>query len=236
MTETTTAPGAAEQDSEEAVGAAVRHPDGVRRLLISSPKGGSTKTTTARNIAVLAALDGLRTATVDFDRQKSLTEWWSIRPEAAVPITHYDAAFEDAEDVADISDADIVVIDTPPGIEDHPTAMRTLLRMAHLVLVPTLQNDDDIKSVIPWMRFLRSQGVNAAFLIGAASRRTLSLDQAKRRLVAAGRLCPIEIPRYEDVPQSARVGLGVAEVRRARGADDFRGVWSFVRSELGFSS
>jgi Mrp family chromosome partitioning ATPase len=48
---------------------------GVRHLLVSSPKGGTGKTTDSQNIAVLAAQDGLLVAVGDFDPQQSLEHW-----------------------------------------------------------------------------------------------------------------------------------------------------------------
>src|SRR3712207_660745 len=67
---------------------------GVRRLLVSSPKGGTGKTTASRNLAVLAAQDGLRVAAVDFDPQQSLGHWWSRRPKAAAPVMYFEATAE----------------------------------------------------------------------------------------------------------------------------------------------
>src|SRR5689334_14341351 len=63
-------------------------------LLLSSAKGGSAKTTTARNLAVIAAQAGLRVATIDLDGQESLTRWWKKRPDEAPAIQHYRVPIE----------------------------------------------------------------------------------------------------------------------------------------------
>src|SRR5690349_20440753 len=52
----------------------------VKRVLVSSPKGGSGKTELSKGLAVAAAMSGLNVAVVDFDPQKSLFEWWQRRP------------------------------------------------------------------------------------------------------------------------------------------------------------
>ena len=54
------------------------------KLLTTSPKGGVGKTSASRNIAVAAARDGFRVATLDCDPQGSLTKWWGRRPDASV--------------------------------------------------------------------------------------------------------------------------------------------------------
>lgn len=45
----------------------------VKRLVFSAPKGGCGKGTIARNLAALAAHEGLTVATADLDPQASLT-------------------------------------------------------------------------------------------------------------------------------------------------------------------
>jgi chromosome partitioning protein len=205
----------------------------VRRLLVSSPKGGTGKTTASRNLAVLAAQDGLRVAAVDFDPQQSLGHWWSRRPKAAAPVTYFEAAAEMAADIGEIDGHDLVVIDTPPGVEFQPAAIRALVKAAHFVLVPTNQYSPDLASVEEWMRFLKEEGAPAAYLLGNTHRRTKSFEDAKRRLVRSGRLCPIDVPHYEDIPATNELGIGIVEVKGGKGSDDYRGVWDFVRGELG---
>ncbi len=37
----------------------------------------------------------------------------------------------------------------------------------------------------------------------------------------------------EDIKETVTLGLGVLELAKANGVEDYRGVWAFVRSELG---
>src|SRR3954471_16037088 len=55
-----------------------------RWLVCASGKGGTGKTTTALNLATIAAAVGLRVALIDMDDQRTLSEWHSMRP-AGVP-------------------------------------------------------------------------------------------------------------------------------------------------------
>lgn len=206
-----------------------------KRLLVAGPKGGIGKTTLARNMAVAAALDGLAVATLDLDAQRSLTKWYGKRPVDMAPITHFEAGMvvQDVKDaMAGIVGFDIVIIDTPPSIEDHPEAFAILAASADLILVPTGQSDDDLDSVRPWMRFLRKTRSEAAFVLNRVNPRTRSFTEAKSILVTDGRVCPIEIPTYEDISNASSQGVGTLELKDGKGREYVAGVWAFTRSEL----
>lgn len=207
-----------------------------RWLIISTAKGGSGKTTTARNLAVAAAHEGLRVLVVDTDAQQALARWAARRPEQAPPMTCEAIALTELEthlDRLDALEADVVIVDTPPGVESSPGQMQALLRKADLVLVPVQPSDDDIESAAPWMELLMRLEVPAHFLLNRVRRGSKSLDEAKLSLLeTGGRLAPIEIRDLEDIRRSARAGIGVMELRSGNGADDFRSVWAFARSEL----
>lgn len=49
----------------------------MKAILIANPKGGSGKTTLSTNIAGYLAAHGQRVAILDWDRQKSATQWLS---------------------------------------------------------------------------------------------------------------------------------------------------------------
>jgi len=206
-------------------------------LVITSAKGGSGKTTTARNLAVFAAHAGLSVATMDCDLQASLTGWFSRRPDGAPAIAHYRVPMEDVPDALAVVDArndiDLVVVDTPPGVEAYPKSVRELLRIADFVLVPSGQGGPDIASVVEWMHFVNREGPRAAFLLNRTKRNAGSFERAKLQLIEVGSLCPFDVRDLEDIQATHDVGLGVLELRGANGVDDIRGVWTFIRNEMG---
>lgn len=216
--------------------AVLRKTDRMRRLLISSPKGGSGKTHFSRNLAVAAALEGYAVATGDLDSQRSLTKWWSKRPSGAVGIAHYSAEMPDAEDLlAEVSGYDLFVIDTPPGIENHPSQIKALIMAADVVLIPSQVYIDDLESVVEWMRLVQSMEKRGVFLLNRVNRRARSLLFARRRLMAVGPLCPLEVPQYESFAEAAAAGISVLEIRGAQGAEDILAVWHHMRGELGLA-
>jgi len=205
------------------------------RVVLSSPKGGSGKTGTCRNLAVAAALESLKVATVDFDPQKTLTNWWQKRPGEAADIEHFAANIVDVDAVLEgVTDFDIVFFDTAPSVEDHLDEMKKLLVPADLVIVPTKQSEDDLDSVLPWMTVLRRFQPNSCFLLNAVKPKTKIFQLARNRIVKTGHpVCPIEIPDYIDFEEAARIGISVLELRQAKGQEQVEGVWNFVRASLG---
>jgi chromosome partitioning protein len=201
-------------------------------LLTASPKGGTGKTTFSKNIAVVAVHMGYRVSVIDFDRQGTLSKWWARRPDHMPHIEHYQAPLEGAAEIGEIDGYDILVVDTPPGIEDHPDAMLALIQAAALVIVPTGPGWDDRESVIPFMRFLRERKIRAAFLLNGVKKGTKLADEARRALLAVGPMCPMEVRDLTDIMGSSPLGLGVVEIRDARGGEDFLSVWHFIRNEL----
>jgi chromosome partitioning protein len=205
-------------------------------LIITSAKGGSGKTTTARNIAVLAAHAGLSVATIDCDMQASLTAWFERRPGEAPTLDHYKVPMGDIVDamaeIDDRQDLDLIVVDTPPGVESHPQPIRELMRRSDFIIIPSGQGDPDLESVIEWMRFVRREGRRAAFLLNRTKRSAGSLERAKLKLIEEGHLCPFDVRDLEDIQATHGMGLGVLEIRGASGIEDVRGVWAYVRNEL----
>lgn len=206
-------------------------------LVMSSAKGGSGKTTTARNLGVFAAHAGLSVGTIDLDIQGTLTNWYTRRPEQAPGIQHFCVPIGDLqaaiETIGNRNHFDLIIVDTPPGVEATPTGTRVLLRKADFVLVPTGQGGPDIDSVIEWMSFIHREGRKAAFVLNRTKRNAGSFERAKLRLIEIGSLCPVDIRDLEDIQATHDNGLGVLEVRGANGVQDLRGVWAFVRNEMG---
>jgi len=207
----------------------------MKRILVASSKGGGGKSTLTRNLAVAAAADGLQVAMLDFDIQRTLTAWYGRRPEGIAEIAHFEArmSVDDVTEAMGIEGFDVLIIDTPPSIEDHPEEFRILMRAADFVLIPTGQTADDLHSVQPWMAHVRSTGAKAAFVLNRVKPRTKSFVDARNRLARVGPLCPVELPDFEDVPATSELGLGLLELKRAKGADHLSSIWAFVREQAG---
>lgn len=208
-------------------------------VVISASKGGVGKTSVARALAVAAAHAGLQVAMVDLDPQKSLRDWWSERPDAAPQI----AMFEDVGlgnvqaflDVAREQPLDIIIVDTPPGVEAAPEQMEAVLKAADLVLVPSQHGPPDVMAATRWLEHLNVLGVSrfAAVLNRIQHNVKTNTNTARLKLNAAGPLVPVEIPQYEVFNDSFGLGVGPQEIARSPATDYVEGLWAFVRREIG---
>jgi chromosome partitioning protein len=60
---------------------------------------------------------------------------------------------------------------------------------------------------------------------------------ARNRVVGSGyQACPVEVPDYTDIATAGNQGIGILELRGAKGRDHMSGVWGFVRASVGLSS
>jgi len=210
-----------------------------KRIVVASGKGGSGKTTTVRNLAVAAVHADLAVTTVDLDESPTLTAWWKQRPDTLPSVEHMTAPIDQFDgdlraEIEAVQGCDLLVVDTPPSLTAYPQHARGLIRAADLVLVPCQQYDEDLDAVAAWVSLVRDLGTQSLVLLNRTQRRESSFEAAKRRLVKLAKLCPIDIPHFADVPKTFARGLGVAEVRGAKGGADYEAVMDHIRNEMGF--
>jgi chromosome partitioning protein len=218
-----------------------------RWITAQSPKGGVGKTTCILNLAEFAVHEDLKVVLLDTDLQRSLTKWHTRRPAEAKQLIMVSRPLREVrqaiEEIASIPDVDVVLVDTPPAIEYLPDETKILTQKSDLVLVPSTTGAADVESVAGWMDYLRTTGTFAAFVINRAMMRassrghdeggsigTLSYREAQRQLNKIGMLCPMPVRQFEDINNTHRYGVGVAEIKGAKGAEDFEALWHFCRN------
>jgi chromosome partitioning protein len=174
---------------------------------------------------------------LDLDPQQGLTGWYAVRPEEAVAIPNITVPLSDLPSamfqVSELGDLDLVIADTPPGVDASPAEMRSLILMADLVLVPTGQGAGDLRSVIEWMHFIQREGRPSAFVLNLTARGAGSFERAKQRLIEVAELCPFDVRLYESIRVSDEIGLGILEMKGSNGVADFRGVWTYALNAMG---
>lgn len=207
----------------------------MKRILVLSPKGGSGKSHLTRQLAVAAALDGLRVATADLDPQRTLTKWIQRRPSEAVSLTHYPVIWEDANLLVDkdgLESCDLLVIDTPPSIEERPAQVKRLVTGVDLILVPARPTYDDVESAAPFIAEIRSLGRPVVTVLNAVVPR-VNVNHEKSILIDAGDVCPVELRQRTDYARAAARGLSIPDLPRHVAAEEVNAVWRFVRRQLG---
>lgn len=213
-------------------------------ILVTANKGGTGKTTTSINIAVAAAYEGRSVCAIDFDPQRNLTDWGKQRTKNAAecpPIVVIPAALDDYRSaVANASEQyDVVVIDTPPGVQESAVAITGLTRMASIVIVPTGLGWMQLKSVVPYAKTLREvKGVRPTFLLNNIdSRRARSeLADVTDSLRKIGKASGTPIPLASEMERCTTEGKSLLDVTgRSRfepGCEAIRNLWSYVKQEV----
>ena len=175
---------------------------------------------------------------MDFDKQGTLAKWQARRDKTRMTYPNFVATEVVSADLKDwravlgkARERAIVIIDTPPSVEDHIDSIYGLTKAASFVIVPTGTSIDDLDSVVPWMRALGERSVHAAFCLNKVNRRTNSFLQAKARLLKVGPVSPVEIPALEDIHVPAANGLSVLDHVKARGLNSFESMWDYVKRE-----
>lgn len=112
--------------SAAAPGAMLRRSGSPLAIVACVGKGGSGKSTTATNLAVIARQSGLRTAIIDADPQQSSFVWKCVRASGDIPVCRCGPdALEDAIEAARRADIDLLFIDMPPDWRHVPCVMPT---------------------------------------------------------------------------------------------------------------
>ena len=206
----------------------------VRLLTILGPKGGVGKSTIATNMLVSARLDGIEAAGLDLDSQRSLAGWAETRaasgrePVCTVVegrVTDWNVALPDAE---------LVVVDTPPGLEseEHVAALRELAMRSDLVLVPALPEGPSLTRLVTIPAELGTIGAAIVFVLNRVVKGRVRLPQARAFLAEHGELCPIEIPSREQVHWATDAGSTVAEEPGSGGREEMLALWGFVAGRV----
>lgn len=193
-------------------------------LVLHTPKGGSGKSTIAREIAVAASAE-LKVAMADLDPQGTTSGWYQRR-EASVPALVKVDPLRPPTALIEAG-VDLLVIDTPPG---QPTFIRDLLSRADVVLVPVRPTPDDLLAAAAIAASL-AQHPGWAFVLSQVPPRTRLLASALRQLAALGRVSPVQLTFRADFPAAAISGQAAVEFT-GKAAEEGLGLWRYAQTML----
>jgi chromosome partitioning protein len=199
-------------------------------------KGGSGKSTTATNLAVIARQAGLRTAIIDADPQQSSFVWKCVRASGDIPVCRCGAdALEDAIEAARRAGIELLFIDMPPDWRHVPA----VARHADLILITMRPTLFDLKVTGVLIPILNSANSSFAVILnGAPPLRELGespmVRQARDALADIGpRLWRRQITHRVTVPYATVRGATVVETEpEGLAAQEFRALRNAVRHDL----
>lgn len=191
-----------------------------RIISIVSNKGGVGKTTLSVNLAAAAEIAGLRTAIIDLDPQSSAELWKDVRGEKGPSVYGVKwGRLKEAVKAAEADGFDLVIIDTPPKIED---AITPAAKLADFCLIPVVPSAPDLQAIGATMALFDRFNVQAAVVLNACPN-SAGLKAGARAVVQKAYdfpLCPIEIGRRVDFVHAHAEGKGVVEFAPAGKAAD----------------
>jgi len=197
-------------------------------ILVLSPKGGSGKSTITRTLAAAAAHDGFAVTTLDTDPQGTVAFWISLR-EQLEGVPRIDGRTIPIERAASIAvSSGILFVDTPTAIEAYPDAVRELILISDLVLIPSQPLPDDVKSVTPAMTMVRGLRKPAMYVLNRVRTGVKELEVSRARLAQSGDVAGSALPDSVVVVRAMGSGYGPTEVT-GRGADESALLWQEVK-------
>ena len=203
-------------------------------IAVVAQKGGVGKTTVSQCLAVEALRQGLATALIDADPQRSATEWGEQREAAGIgaPTVLPLGSKSLASIIADLKKrgAAFVVIDTPPH---SAPAINAALGVSTGAVMVTRPNPMDVRALeATWAIVSRMNKPSAAVFT-----QTPPGTRAKALMLAKGRLdelgipsCPTPLTYTLSFPYAQAEALAVQEREpTSKARAEIAEVWSWLR-------
>ncbi|MDX2342191.1 ParA family protein [Micrococcus sp. M4NT] len=165
-------------------------------IAVVNVKGGVGKTTVSVHLAAALHELGVPVSLWDADPQGSATQWLDAAAQTApVPIPYSPVNLDALRSTP--APADVLVIDTPPGLMD---VQRAVLARSQFVIVPTQQGGADLTQALRTAAALEAAGMPHAVLVNRAAKPTISHREASTEMDAAeAAVLETSIPQRESI-------------------------------------
>ncbi len=204
--------------------------------MIAKQKGGSSATTVARELDVVAAAAGQRVVFIDLDPQGTLRGWWNRRTEGVdgepnpALATPAPAQMVEALDQLRSAGVELCIIDTPPSVHAF---LGSVMRLTDLILLPTRPTTDDLDALPAVLDLVEAAGRPFAFVVTQSpAGKSRLYDEAVPVLAQRGRVAP-PLRLRADFPVAAASGRTATELApKGKAAEEVHALWRFVLADL----
>ena len=197
----------------------------IRRILVSNAKGGCGKTTLATNIASYYAASGQIVRLFDYDTQSSSVHWKNRRSQQHAHINVVDAARRTGNHMTRSwqmrvpLETDVVVIDTPAGIDGSELA--SMLQEGDLLIIPVLPSPIDIQATAYFIKDLlligkaRKKQVRIAVVANRVRKNTLMYHALERFLFSLKLPFVCSLRDTQFYSKAIENGIGILDIKTA---------------------
>jgi len=213
-------------------------------VTLASQKGGASKTTLCRHLAVAATREGYKTAILDTDLQGGCRDWGDTRakqghgaPEVAVELSPNEKHLQASLAALKSKGTEVVFVDTP-GSLNGPIALHAA-KAANYVLVPMRPTADDIKALPPLVTMMRSNKIPFGVVVSAAVTNTSRPEREAIEYLEASKLPVLDVVVHQKsvIPETLISGQTVFEISgltdaEQRAVDEFQAVWDYVKDKV----
>lgn len=201
----------------------------MQTFALVSQKGGSGKTTTSVNLAVVAHRDERSVLVVDLDMQASAHDWHEAREDKTLLVlpTHH-AALGKVLREAESQGVDFVFIDTAAKTE---TDTRVAVEGADVPLIPCRPSAMDLRAIMNTVRLCRSYGKTPWVVLTQVEPQGTAAAETRATLEELGvSVLKSTIGRRAAFMHSITDGRGVVEYEpNGKAAAEMRAVYQEIR-------
>jgi len=194
-----------------------------QRILVCNAKGGCGKTTIATNIASYYASQGKNVRLFDYDNQGSSLHWNKRRPPQYAEIDVVNASRSPGNNMTRSwqmrvpVETDLVVIDTPAGIDASDLA--SMLKENDKLIIPVLPSPLDIHATAYFIKDVlligkaRKKQVGIGVVANRVRKNTLTYRSLERFLIALKLPFVSSLRDTQFYAKAIEQGLGIMDIK-----------------------
>lgn len=198
----------------------------MRTIVVASRKGGSTKSTLTRHLAVEIERTSGKAAMVDADPMQGLTGWWKERAADTPALIDVSAGLKAAVATAKRLGVDVLLVDTPPSVSG---VVADAVALADLVVIPVLPSADDLRAVGSTVDLVKRARKRLVFVINRVKPRARLTGQAAIVLSQYGTVAPVLIADRTVYAASGTDGRTAPEIEpNGEAAREIAALWPYL--------